>query len=89
MGRELAHQRRPIEQRPIRMEIRIANSGPIRRDDPHPKLPRRIMSQLRHRARAGPTVTEEDRCAVRISVLGEGQLRSALELKNPGLGLHK
>ena len=60
---ELAQQRRPIEQPPFGSKLRIANAGPIRRDDAHPEIARRVIRQLRHRPRAGPAVAKEDRRA--------------------------
>ncbi len=66
--RDFAHDRRPIDQFPVGLESRAADTGPIRRNDSHTEIARGLIRQFRHRARARPTVAKKHGCSVGIAV---------------------
>jgi hypothetical protein len=80
MIRQRTQQRRPIDQPPALLEIRVANARSIGRDDAHTEIARRIMSQLGHGPRAGPAMTKENRNAPRVAVFAEREGCAVLQL---------
>jgi hypothetical protein len=66
-----SEQRRPVDEPAIRLEIGVANSGAIRRDDAHADIARGVVRELGHRPRAGPAMTKENRDAAWVAVFAE------------------
>src|SRR4051794_19356595 len=73
MIRQLLNNLRPIDQLAIWLKTRIANSGPVRRNNFHAELARSVLGQLRHCPRARPTVKKENRVALRGAVFAKGK----------------
>ena len=79
---QLLNDLRPIDQFAIRLKTGIANAGAIRRNDFHAQLPRSRLGQLRHCARARPTVKKENGHARSAAVLGVSEFAAIFQPKH-------